>query len=214
MKNHKEIGEPLGDVHRMRQVWTLGHEKSGPVSRRTEMPNGSDGLRPSRPTCTTWSIGWRSVESIRWPWKARVVYWIPVFEILEARGFQVYLRERPASQECPGAEIGLSGLPMDPKAAWLGLLASSFRPDAEMCRLRGYLRHRAQLVQHRAPHILHLQKALQQMNIQLPQVLTDVVGTTGQAILRAIVAGERDAVRLAQLRHPACHSSEDTIAKA
>jgi hypothetical protein len=61
---------------------------------------------------------------------------------------------------------------------------------------------------------LHLHKALQQMNIQLPQVLTDVVGTTGQAILRAIVAGERDAVRLAQLRHPACHSSEDTIAKA
>ena len=92
--------------------------------------------------------------------------------------------------------------------------ASSFRPDAEICRLRAYLRHRAQLIQHRAPHVLHMQKALQQMNIQLTQVLSDVTGLTGQAILRAIIAGERDAVTLAQLRNPACKSSEEMIAKA
>jgi transposase len=96
----------------------------------------------------------------------------------------------------------------------LGLLTASFRPDAEMCQLRTYLRHRAELLRHRAPHILHIQKALQQMNLQLPQVLKDVMGVTGMAILRAIVAGERDAVTLAQWRNPGCKSSEETIAKA
>jgi transposase len=83
-----------------------------------------------------------------------------------------------------------------------------------MCALRAYLRHRADLLQHRASHILHIQKALQQMNIQLAQVLTDITGETGLAILRSIVAGERDGVRLAQLRNPCCKSSEETIAKA
>jgi hypothetical protein len=70
------------------------------------------------------------------------------------------------------------------------------------------------LIQHRAPHILHMHKALFQMNIQLSQVLSDITGDTGQAILRAIVAGERDALKLAQWRQPGCHSSEATIAKA
>jgi hypothetical protein len=83
-----------------------------------------------------------------------------------------------------------------------------------MVALRGYLRHRAQLLEHRAPHILHLQKALQQMNVQLHHVLSDVTGVTGLAILRAIVAGERDALKLAQLRNPGCKSSEEVIAKA
>jgi transposase len=96
----------------------------------------------------------------------------------------------------------------------LGLLNASFRPDAEMCRLRAYLRHRAQVVEHRSPHILHMQKALQQMNLQLAHVLSDITGETGLAILRAIVAGERDGVKLARLRNPRCKSPEETIAKA
>jgi transposase len=80
--------------------------------------------------------------------------------------------------------------------------------------LRAYLRHRAQLIEHRAAHILHMQKALQQMNIQLPQVLDDITGVTGMAIVRAIVSGERDSVTLAQFRDYRCKSSEETIAKA
>jgi hypothetical protein len=83
-----------------------------------------------------------------------------------------------------------------------------------MTALRAYLRHRAALLQHRAPHVLHMQKALQQMNVQLPLVLSDIMGETGQKILRAIVAGERDPLKLAQLRHPSCKSREDEIAKA
>jgi len=76
------------------------------------------------------------------------------------------------------------------------------------------VRYRAELIQHRAPHSLHMQKALQQMHMQLERVLSDMIGTTGQLIIRAIVAGERDPVMLAQHRNPACTSSTETIAKA
>ena len=94
------------------------------------------------------------------------------------------------------------------------MLRASFRPDGEIAALRTLVRYRAELIAHRAPHILHMQKALQQMNIQLERVLSDIRGVTGQVILRAIVAGERDPVALAQHRNPACKSSTETIAKA
>ncbi len=80
--------------------------------------------------------------------------------------------------------------------------------------MRAYLRHRADLLQHRAAHILHMQKALQQMNLQLAHVLSDITGETGLAIVRAIISGERDSVKLAQLRNFRCKSPEETIAKA
>jgi transposase len=142
------------------------------------------------------------------------VYWIPIFEILEARGLQVYLVNARHIKRVPGRKSDVQDCQWLQKLHALGLLTASFRPDAEMCALRAYLRHRAQLVEHRAPHILHMQKAFQQMNIQLPQVLDDITGVTGMAIVRAIVAGERDSVRLAQLRDYRCQSSEETIAKA
>ncbi len=90
----------------------------------------------------------------------------------------------------------------------------TFDPDAEIRALRTLVRHRGDLIQHRAPHILHMQQALKQMNNHLSVVIEDIMGTTGQAILRAIVNGERDPVMLARLRHPNCRSSEETIAKA
>ena len=80
--------------------------------------------------------------------------------------------------------------------------------------LRVYLRQRAMLLEHRAGHIQHMQKALQQMNVQLTQVLSDITGVTGLEIIRAIVAGERDPVKLARFRHPRCKSSSEEIAKA
>ena len=142
------------------------------------------------------------------------VYWIPVFELLEARGFQVYLVNARHMKGVPGRKSDVQDCQWIQKLHSLGLLTSSFRPDAEMCGLRAYLRHRADLLQHRAAHILHMQKALQQMNIQLTQVLRDITGETGLAIVRSIVAGERDGVKLAQLRDPRCKSSQDGIAKA
>jgi transposase len=142
------------------------------------------------------------------------VYWIPIFEILEARGLEVYLVNARHIKHVPGRKSDVQDCQWIQKLHTLGLLTGSFRPDGEMCALRAYLRHRAQLIQHRAPHILHMQKALQQMNIQLPQVLTDMTGKTGMVIVRAIEAGERDGVKLAQLRDPKCKLPEETFAKA
>lgn len=95
-----------------------------------------------------------------------------------------------------------------------GLLKGSFRPQADLVALRTLLRHRAQLLEHRAPHIQHIQKALLQMNIQLSQAVTDVMGVTGQKIIRAIVAGMRKPEELATFREPGCKHSREEIAKA
>ena len=110
------------------------------------------------------------------------VYWIPVFEILEARGLKVCLVNARHIKNVPGRKSDYQDCQWIQKLHALGLLNGSFRPDGEMCRLRTYLRHRAQLIQHRAPHILHLQKAMQQMNLQLHHVLTDITGATGLRI--------------------------------
>jgi transposase len=142
------------------------------------------------------------------------VYWIPVYEILEARGFQVHLVNARHLKHVPGRKSDVKDCQWIQYLHTCGLLSGSFRPEAEMCALRAYLRHRAMLLDYRAAHIQHMQKALQQMNVQLPQVLTDITGTTGLAIIRAIVAGERDPVHLARFRDPRCAHSTEDIAKA
>src|SRR5512132_274871 len=118
------------------------------------------------------------------------VYWIPVYEILEARGFPVHLVNARHLKHVPGRKTDVKDCQWIQYLHTCGLLSGSFRPEAELCALRAYLRHRATWLDDRAAHIQHMQKALQQMNVQLPQVLTDITGTTGLAIIRAIVAGE------------------------
>jgi transposase len=142
------------------------------------------------------------------------VYWIPVYEILEARGFTVYLVNARHLKHVPGRKSDVKDCQWIQYLHTCGLLSGSFRPEAEMCAVRAYLRHRATLLEYRAAHIQHMQKALHQMNVQLTHVLTDITGATGLAIIRAIVAGERDPVQLARFRAPRCASSTEEIAKA
>src|SRR3990172_5826535 len=142
------------------------------------------------------------------------VYWIPIFELLEARGFEVYLVNAQHIHNVPGRKSDVQDCQWIQRLHCYGLLSASFRPEAEMVVLRAYLRHRAMLVEHRGPHIQHMQKALQQMNVQLTQVLSDISGVTGLAIIRAIVAGVRNPVTLAQLADPRCRSTQEQIAKA
>jgi transposase len=142
------------------------------------------------------------------------VYWVPLYELLEQHGIVPYLVNARHAKTVPGRKTDWNDAQWLQKLHALGLLRASFRPDAEIAALRTLVRYRAELIQHRAPHILHMQRVLQQMNLQLERVLTDILGITGQAIIRAIVAGERDPLKLAQLRNPACKSSEETIAKA
>jgi transposase len=142
------------------------------------------------------------------------VYWIPVYEILEARGFRAHLVNAHHLTHVPGRKSDVKDCQWMQHLHSCGLLTGSFRPEAELCALRALLRHRAMLLEYRAAHIQHMQKALQQMNVQLTQVLSDITGVTGLAIIRAIVAGERDPVQLARWRDRRCQSSTEEIAKA
>jgi transposase len=142
------------------------------------------------------------------------VYWIPVYEILEARGLQVFVVNARHVKNVPGRKSDIQDCQWIQGLHSVGLLRGSFRPAGEIVALRAYLRHRAALIEHRAAHIQHMQKALQQMNVQLTQVVSDITGVTGLAIVRAIVAGQRDPQQLAALRQPGCKKSEQQIAKA
>jgi hypothetical protein len=142
------------------------------------------------------------------------VYWIPVYEILEAHGLEVAVVNARHLKNVPGRKSDIQDCQWIQGLHSVGLLRGSFRPEAEYVALRAYLRHRATLIEYRAAHIQHMQKALQQMNLQLTQVLSDVTGVTGMAIIRAILSGERDPQRLAAFRQRNCKRNEETIAKA
>jgi transposase len=142
------------------------------------------------------------------------IYWIPVYEILEARGFEVFLVNARHIKNVPGRKTDILDCQWIQQLHTYGLLEASFRPEAEMCALRAYIRHRDNLIRYRSAHIQHIQKALHLMNIQLTNVISDITGQTGMCIIRAIAAGEHDPVKLAQYRDPRCRSSQDEIAKA
>jgi transposase len=142
------------------------------------------------------------------------VFWIPIYELLEAAGITAYLVNARHVKTVPGRKTDWNDAQWLQKLHALGLLQASFRPDAEIRILRTLVRYRAELIERRAPHINHIIQALKHMNIQLNLVLTDITGKTGLAILRAIVAGERDPHRLALFRESSCKHSEAEIAKA
>jgi transposase len=142
------------------------------------------------------------------------VYWIPLFEELERQGFECLLISSRSLRKVAGQKTDVEDAQWIQTLHSYGLLKGSFRPDGDLVALRTLLRHRAQLIEHRAPHIQHMQKALLQMNIQLSQAVTDVMGMTGQMIIRAIVAGIRKPEELATLRDPGCKHSAEEIAKA
>src|SRR5687768_13093964 len=142
------------------------------------------------------------------------VFWIPIYELLEAAGITPYLVNARHVKTVPGRKTDWNDAQWLQKLHALGLLQASFRPDAEIRTLRTLVRYRAELIERRAPHINHMIQALKHMNIQLSLVLTDITGKSGMAMLRAIVAGERDVQQLAQFRESGCKHSETEIAKA
>jgi transposase len=142
------------------------------------------------------------------------VYWIPIYELLEAQQIVPFLVNARHVKTVPGRKSDWNDAQWLQKLHALGLLRASFRPDVEICALRTLSRYRAELIQHRSPHVLHIQQALKVMNLQLSEVLTDVMGTTGLAILRAIAAGERNPLVLAHHRTVSCRASVEMIAKA
>ena len=142
------------------------------------------------------------------------VYWIPVFQILETRGFTVCLVNARHVKNVPGRKTDVLDCQWLQYLHSVGLLRGSFRPPDQVCVLRTYLRHRDTLIRSAATHVQRLQKALTQMNLHLHHVISDVTGLTGLAILDAILQGERDPQKLAALRDRRIQASEATIAKA
>jgi transposase len=143
------------------------------------------------------------------------VYWIPLFELLESEGFEVFLVEPGQLSRC-GARPKTDVL----DAQWIqrlhsyGLLRASFRPPDSVLALRAYWRQRQMQVRYAASHAQHMQKAMEQMNVKLTEVVGDITGLTGMLIIGAILGGERNAAKLAALRDRRCHHSEEQIALA
>lgn len=142
------------------------------------------------------------------------VYWIPVYDLLEEGGLEVYLVNARETKNLPGKKTDVQ------ESQWLmrlhtyGLLRNSFRPTQEIRSMRTYWRQRNDLVRNAARHIHRMQKTLTQMNVQLANVISDLSGVTGQAIVKAILAGERDGGTLAALRDGRIQASEEEIARS
>ena len=141
------------------------------------------------------------------------VYWVAVFDILEQAGFEVYLVNARETKNLPGRKSDVQESQWLMKLHTYGLLRNSFRPSQEIRVMRTYWRQRNDLVQSASRHILRIQKALTQMNVQLANVLSDISGVTGQAIIKAILKGERDPHKLAALRDCRVKASEGQIAR-
>src|SRR2546425_340060 len=140
------------------------------------------------------------------------VYWIAVYDILEEAGLEVYLVNARDTKNLPGHKSDVQESQWLMKLHTYGLLRNSFRPSQKIRTMRTYWRQRNDLVQSASRHILRVQKALTQMNVQLANVLSDISGVTGQAIIKAILAGERNPHKLAEFRDPRVQASEEEIA--
>jgi transposase len=142
------------------------------------------------------------------------VYWIAVYDILEAAGLEVYLVNARETKNLPGRKSDVQESQWLMKLHTYGLLRNSFRPPQEIRTMRTYWRQRNDWIRSAGRHIQRVQKALTQMNIQLANVLSEVSGVTGQAIIKAILAGERDPHELARFRDRRVKASADEIARS
>jgi transposase len=183
------------------------------------VPPSRDGQPVRRFGCTTAELkamaDWLKHCGIRTiAMQSTGVYWIAVFDILEQAGLEVYLVNARDTKNLPGRKSDVQESQWLMKLHTYGLLRNSFRPVQEIRTMRTYWRQRNDLVQSAGRHIQRMQKAMTQMNIQLANVLSDVSGTTGQAIITAILRGERDPHKLAELRDPHVKASEEQIAQS
>jgi len=142
------------------------------------------------------------------------VYWIPVFQILEAYGLQVLLVNARHVKNVPGRKTDVQDCQWLQYLHSVGLLNGSYRPSQDVCAIRSLLRHRDNMVKISSTHVLHVHKSLTQMNLQIHNVIRDITGLTGLAIVDAILAGERNPKKLAALKHGRIQASDSIIIKS
>jgi transposase len=141
-------------------------------------------------------------------------YWVPLFQILEQAGFEVLLCNSRHVKNLPGRKTDVLDCQWLQELHTYGLLSGSFRPEDKVCVVRSYLRHRDNLTKAASAHVQHMQKALTEMNIGLHHVLSDLTGVSGLSIIRSILEGERDTLKLASLKHPYVRKPVEEIAQA
>jgi transposase len=191
----------------------------GNESHYVAVPPARDSQPVRRFGCTTAELKemalWLKQSAIRTvAMQSTGVYWIAVYDILEEAGLEVYLVNARDTKNLPGRKSDVQESQWLMKLHTYGLLRNSFRPSQEIRTMRTYWRQRNDLVQSAGRHIQRIQKAMTQMNIQLANVLSDVSGVTGQAIIKAILKGQRDPHKLAELRDPRVKVSEEEIARS
>jgi transposase len=142
------------------------------------------------------------------------VYWIPIAEILEARGMRPCVVDARHMKNVPGRRTDWHECQWIQFLHSVGLLRPAFRPEAQVCALRAVMRHRGELVQMAGQHVQHMHKALTQMNLQIQHVISDMTGLTGLAIIDAILGGQRDPTELAKLRDPRIKARPEVIEKS
>jgi transposase len=201
-------------VHRDAAGIDIGNE-----SHYVAVPPSRDNQPVRRFGCTTAELkamaAWLKQCGIRTvAMQSTSVYWIAVYDILEQAGLEVYLVNARDTKNLPGRKSDVQESQWLMKLHTYGLLRNSFRPSQEIRTMRTYWRQRNDLVQSASRHILRMQKAMTQMNIQLANVLSDLNGATGQSIIKAILAGERNPHKLAEFRDPRVKASEEEIARS
>ena len=142
------------------------------------------------------------------------VFWIPLYEILEQRGLNPCVVNARHMKNVPGRRTDWHECQWIQFLHAVGLLRAAFRPEDQVCAVRALVRHRQQLVEMVGQHVQHMHKAMTQMNLQLQHVISDITGTTGLAIVDAILAGQRDAKELAALRDPRIKVGAEVIEKS
>jgi len=222
--NRKQRREMMRKIQSEDLTLEVVHPNAGGIdigneSHYVAVPPSRDNQPVRRFGCTTGELktmaNWLKQCGIRTvAMQSTGVYWIAVYDILEQAGLEVYLVNARDTKNLPGRKSDVQESQWLMKLHTYGLLRNSFRPSQEIRTMRTYWRQRNDLVQSASRHIQRMQKALTQMNLQLANVLSDVSGVTGQAIIKAILAGERNARKLAEFRDPRVKASEEEIARS
>lgn len=191
----------------------------GATSHFVAVPEGRDKETVKEFQCFTSDIN----ELIKWLKKCSIKtiamestgsYWIPVFEMLDQAGFEVKLVDAHHLKNVRGRKSDVIDCQWIQQLHMHGLLAGAFRPENDIIELRSYLRQRSTLIETVAKHTQHMQKAMIQMNLHLHNVINDITGVTGMAIIRSILKGETNPATLAKMRDPRCASSIEVITKS
>lgn len=213
-KSKSSVGEEMQVVHPNTAGVDIGSREHWACAA------AADGSRPIKRFGTTtrqlvaladWldELGVKSVAM-----ESTYVYWIPLYELLESRGFDVILANAREVKNVPGrAKTDVSDCAWLQKLHTFGLIRSSFRPPKNICAMRTLQRHAASLIEQRVRDTQLLQRSLDQMNIQIHRAVTDITGKTGMSIIHAIIDGERDPRELAKLRDPRCKVTEQELAE-